>query len=554
MSNTSEYNKSIAEEVLQQVYAEATDVTTLTDSEIKDADHILIVKDSGIGSTSPESLRTYVNNGMAPTSAVNELGSTVETLFQAVADAYAELKADPYDKPLKYVTAPEARRFVADAFRYLRVNADIENWEVTVQRVPQKDAGSSGRYFLFRRYSRADSTVFENIQVNVSQGKFLTDDLFYLKTNDIEFLLDYSIFGGTTFANSAKTNVFATPLAYDPEMAERKQFARQTGRFWSSSGGYGTDANYTDTGLIAIDRKSAIKVYGSGGIAIAAITLFDASGRFLSNKLYPGGGAYFEVEIPAEEIPAEAYYFAGCTKNLGGIPWWSNGATREERENATVSAIQSGKLAVLIDRWNAVFGSEGKYNAQTGYFEAFDTVKDITAEQALTVLEKGVFRPPFYHSIGKMSHVESPRVTVATKHFSGSVINLSYKLFNLYLEVAMLAKENDQAVASDVTYFCQDCVKLRKIIGIINVSGCSSLGKMFTGGLPLLESVKIMGLKTALDLSALPKLDMESLQYLIDNSKVTTSATVTLHADVYAKLTDEMIASATAKKITLAKS
>lgn len=56
---------------------------------------------------------------------------------------------------------------------------------------------------------------------------------------------------------------------------------------------------------------------------------------------------------------------------------------------------------------------------------------------------------------------------------------------------------------------------------------------------PLLETFKIKNLKVSISLAGCPKLSLESLQYLVTNAANTSPITVTVHANVYAKLTDE---------------
>lgn len=54
------------------------------------------------------------------------------------------------------------------------------------------------------------------------------------------------------------------------------------------------------------------------------------------------------------------------------------------------------------------------------------------------------------------------------------------------------------------------------------------------------------------DLNNLPNINADSLQWMVTNAQVTTQGTrtVTLHADAYARLTDEMKAQAAEKSIT----
>ena len=75
----------------------------------------------------------------------------------------------------------------------------------------------------------------------------------------------------------------------------------------------------------------------------------------------------------------------------------------------------------------------------------------------------------------------------------------------------------------------------------------------------LLEDVRISSLKVNISFAYSPLISIESLQYLITNAANTSPITVTVHADVYAKIQDEgqvdwhaLIETAAAKQITFA--
>lgn len=101
--------------------------------------------------------------------------------------------------------------------------------------------------------------------------------------------------------------------------------------------------------------------------------------------------------------------------------------------------------------------------------------------------------------------------------------------------------------------------ELKSIIGNFDLT-------YFTGvtassfGCPLLKDVHFKGLKSGLDIRHLKSISLASLTYLVNNAaNGATAITVTVHAEVYAKLTDEaqadwfaLLTSATAKNISFA--
>ncbi len=78
---------------------------------------------------------------------------------------------------------------------------------------------------------------------------------------------------------------------------------------------------------------------------------------------------------------------------------------------------------------------------------------------------------------------------------------------------------------------------LRKIYGIVRLVGSHNLTNSFFYDSGL-ETVRIEGLNTYLDLRFTPRLSLGSMQYIVDNASNTRAIGITVHADVYAKLTD----------------
>lgn len=104
-----------------------------------------------------------------------------------------------------------------------------------------------------------------------------------------------------------------------------------------------------------------------------------------------------------------------------------------------------------------------------------------------------------------------------------------------------------------------NCSKLKTIRGGIKFDSTITNYTLMFSGCALLETVKCNGIVASISFSDSPLLSLESLQYLIANAANTSAITVTVHADVYAKIQDEtqtewhaLIASAQEKNITFA--
>lgn len=85
------------------------------------------------------------------------------------------------------------------------------------------------------------------------------------------------------------------------------------------------------------------------------------------------------------------------------------------------------------------------------------------------------------------------------------------------------------------------CTNLAEILGIMDcsyVNGDVETKDAFTN-CNKLQKVKIYHLSTNISFKDSPLFSLSSLQYLVTNAANTSSITVTVHPDVYAKLTDE---------------
>ncbi len=92
--------------------------------------------------------------------------------------------------------------------------------------------------------------------------------------------------------------------------------------------------------------------------------------------------------------------------------------------------------------------------------------------------------------------------------------------------------------------------KLRYVVGYLNVRWAAEGSMQTFRGCSALEEIRIFKLTQNISFSDSPNLSMESLQYLVDNASNTSSIFVGLHADCYARLTEEVRAAANEKGIS----
>lgn len=222
------------------------------------------------------------------------------------------------------------------------------------------------------------------------------------------------------------------------------------------------------------------------------------------------------------------------------------------------------KKLLFIDLWNNAAGQYGTYNEGTGLFE-LNGLTDISYEEAVSI-----YNNTNYWTIGTLSNRFGINNKVRTNlplrqsfHGNGaatitntiteSTVAPSIEVLN----IASLGSFNFGYVnkIGDNSFILPGC---RQVLGPINVlSSDISLITANAFNMPLCEefTMKLNNYSpsgaASINLRYMTMLQLPSLQYLID-TYVTgkNSITVTLHADAYARLTDDIINAGTAKNIT----
>ena len=220
----------------------------------------------------------------------------------------------------------------------------------------------------------------------------------------------------------------------------------------------------------------------------------------------------------------------------------------------TVLNTQQGNRALYV-------AAGAVYNQNTGFYE-LNGLTDITEEQMREIYIQT-------NPTKRVNSLESIFIslTARTNYYlinnGGYIrINCFAALLNSSIEIFAACKiKNNTFNVSNIAYIFSGCTKLREIIGIINVDTITESSNLLYAFryCKLLEYVMIYHLKGNISFSDSPLISLESLQYLITNAANTSPITVTVHADVYAKIQDEtnaewhaLIETAAAKQITFA--
>lgn len=201
--------------------------------------------------------------------------------------------------------------------------------------------------------------------------------------------------------------------------------------------------------------------------------------------------------------------------------------------------LNISKMELFIDMWNTACGTFGRYNAETGFFE-LNGLTDITYEQALKIYDatyparsindlSGIFSSKSFRTnmpIATFQKSEAGiRMTSAFRGANVEVINLDFD--HGTTQPALRITENPLWI-----FACS----AKKILGPITFI---ERAPTFNGWPQKLEDVQIYALSVALDMRECSKLTLASVKYIITNAINTAPITITVHPDVYTKLTDE---------------
>lgn len=268
-----------------------------------------------------------------------------------------------------------------------------------------------------------------------------------------------------------------------------------------------------------------------------------------------------ESETATLNATAQADYAKQQGDNVAGtvneIKTAQDELTTSINNLTTVLNTQQGNRALYV-------AAGAVYNEKTGFYE-LNGLTDITEKQMRAI----------YNNIGisrQNDCVNSYRGAIirtnipwaaAMGGFIDSFDTRAICVDNSFIEVfAFRFKDSEVVYPTGLQYAFRNMVKLKKIIGIINCINIKNSNSRLSftdtfSNCPILENVLISSLPLDISFKDSPLLSLESLRYLINNAANTSPITVTVHADVYAKIQDEtnaewhaLIETAAAKQIT----
>lgn len=204
------------------------------------------------------------------------------------------------------------------------------------------------------------------------------------------------------------------------------------------------------------------------------------------------------------------------------------------------------------------------YNEKTGFYE-LNGLTDITEEQMREIyictadLDKrtdwrgGIVNKTFRTNLGFRTNTIYDYIGRMFSLYNALRGNMNLVVLHVGPETSDIFKLYPFIISNLGDCFYQTSVK--KIEGFIRFD----FQNINLTRLTLIEHIRIVQLKTNINFGASPNITLDSLQFLIQEATNTSAITVTVHADVYAKIQDEtqtdwhaLIEQAQEKNITFA--
>lgn len=235
-------------------------------------------------------------------------------------------------------------------------------------------------------------------------------------------------------------------------------------------------------------------------------------------------------------------------------------------QNQVIENLGRPDLKYLIDM-SEIIGAT--YNRSTDRFE-LNGLTDLTHRDMRIILTYGIINPISY-GVGSVDKRGEPPLRTNVLHNDGrdmlrNKCTFDHIFYNqTKLEVAVVGPET----SNDENYLCSPvelsaaftfCINLRRVIGTISLD-------FFEGAVPgvpfrgcsRLEEIHFHRLKTNLNLQNLPAIRHDCMKELIEHAANTSAITITVHPDIYARLTDTantewhpLLTAAAARQITFA--
>lgn len=296
------------------------------------------------------------------------------------------------------------------------------------------------------------------------------------------------------------------------------------------NGQFTVESVYRSSELLPLNHNYDLVFVAKALNNAASVSFYTANGTWISSVQKTTTA---ESTIPKSEFPANAVFvrFTAVAAEISSC-YYKNGPSVESREGAVSEAIQATLTAAVDEALIAEATAAGAvYNRATGYFE-LNTLTDITAAQMRTIMAAGARQSSTLSEAYIMSTIRThlPRVGEGQAAIAMSTFRTCF-----FLEAVEMP---NLILQSDVFLGCN---RLRSVnwekTPIYSLNDTANAN--FQGCSKLVELRGCLRGNFGFNIADSPLLSLASFQYMVDNAKNTAPITVTVHPDVYAKLTGD---------------
>lgn len=183
------------------------------------------------------------------------------------------------------------------------------------------------------------------------------------------------------------------------------------------------------------------------------------------------------------------------------------------------------------------------WNASTGFWELNELTDLTTGEMQLIYQEahlqgSGVDMPGYFAA-------SNSRTNIGLN--SGSVTTSLERTFYARVQyITVKVVRSGLLWCSNINQCFYQCRNLETVIGVIRIAFANAVPATTFFECFKLKTISLQNLSQNISFPDSPLLSLESLQYMVNNASNTSAITITVHADVYAKLTGNTTNSAAA--------
>ena len=259
------------------------------------------------------------------------------------------------------------------------------------------------------------------------------------------------------------------------------------------------------------------------------------------NKLYLDlydGGVYYWYDLILRKTDLDVSIRVDSLENKIGkangiAPLNASGVVPNE------NISDEARKSLFCDLFNAAAGTAGYAKYTNGVWDC--KLNGLTLSYDEAVLIYNVTISGFTTAAFRETAIRTNLYKIGQSYGWGSAADMPQVVFTncRLLEVARINKSDDGVTwASSWRYMFNGCYALHTVIGVLG--GTDSNREILIGNAPKLVKLRINRLARNLDIRYSPLWSLESVSYTIENAgNGTTEITITVHADVYAKLTGD---------------